>query len=721
LSDTTDRVFELVDETLYRDNPFRRLRCLPTDARPAEIHEFFDEADPLPEGITCALPLAGPSPSPGERNLLRQRLLNDPLDRLIDAFFWFWPAEPGRGSTDRGLQLIYAGDGAGALSYWTDQQSSAAKHNIAVYHHARILDICADIAESGISAPLVSNGLDGAWRSALRAWRAARTTGLADWLEQWIDRANDPRLPHSAAADLIRTLPEALQQINAAVALAWARRGLAGDWGQLFDDQIELLWAEDRWFGGTADAVLRVSRPLKVRVDDAVSRATATANPNLQSPRHFYCALLDDIAASFQTMSRLAKDREELRKSLVGEASRQLVSLYGAFWPDSQNDPNWRAWADRVLFHQRLLQLQLPADLEADTKRYLGVCASRLRIGLSEAWGRLLPKSGKFDLARLREEILPPLRDLVAASGADAETRALVQDFASALGTAADRFERANQIDRAIETRQSCIELPLDEDSKRQVQAAIRKLQQAQARRKEQAAQRVRDVSRQIANLAKADDPAAQLEAARERFLPELRALQAKPGGGDVSPDKVAAREFADLASRLAEEQRFALAIEAMEIAQELDPCDERKRSNRETIERWRQQLGNRRGGRCFFCGGRRAAAPEVAMPVVLTSGQMSERTVFVPCCQSCRSFHDNAAIGLFAIPVVGFLVLYWLGANGEQLGFLAFVTVIALAAKWDAYRRWYFGAACAVAGCKGEEAGVDYPEVADLRRRNGK
>jgi hypothetical protein len=85
------RVFELANEALYWDNPFRRLPFLPTDAVPAEIHAFFDEADPPPEGITGALPLAAAPPEPGERNLLRQRLLNDPVDRFLDAFFGFGP------------------------------------------------------------------------------------------------------------------------------------------------------------------------------------------------------------------------------------------------------------------------------------------------------------------------------------------------------------------------------------------------------------------------------------------------------------------------------------------------------------------------------------------------------------------------------------------------------------------------------------------------------
>lgn len=732
------RVLERAGINLYRDNPYRRLRLLPTDALPAEINGFLDDAGPPPTGIRGALPLAAPPPSDREINEVRHRLLADPIDRLLDAFLWFWPSEPGRGFAVEELRLLYAGEEKGAVAYWTDNRSAAARHNLALYHHVRILDHCCDILDRGNQAPPDRSQIEGAWRTALRSWRAALADDrLREWLDLWVARAKDPRLPGVSVVALLRAMPRALQQIDAAFALAWAERGFAGDpvAMALADDQTNLLWTEERWFGGAVEAVSSVARPLKERVDDAVKRARGRADSSVHDRRQFVGALLDGIAVPFRTMALLAGDRTELKTALLGGASNNLLYLLADLWPQPWDDTDCQRLGDWVALYQQMLELSLPAEQDAAARTYLANCKKYLRAALPGAWETLLPANGTPDLEALRAQILLPLRELMKAS-TQVEAAELGGQFASALFRVANRLEGGSDLQHAVETRQLADELLLNPETKKHNAEAIARLLETaernsqrervaaeQKRERERiAAVRAETVAKRLASFEDVTDLAARLDLANRSLLPELRALLAEFAATEPVQQlaKTAAGNLIALSDALAKERRFTLAVEACELAGELAQGRAAERSNWDAVARYRRERGERRTGECFFCR-RRKAAPEHDRGVDLHSNaNAANLTIWVPRCKQCQNFHEHAAIGLIAVPFAALLLArVWLDLSDQALTWLGIATLAGLFFNWARYKAAYFGGACSLVGTRPEDAALEYPEVADLRRRD--
>jgi hypothetical protein len=124
---------------LYRANAFR-VAGLAVDATPGDIRRRTAELraaralDAAAPTNRQALPL---HPPPGiEQVETAVARLRDPLSRLVDGFFWFWPD----GDADPGLTALTAGDVDRAEQAWDSARTPAAIHNLAVLNHALALD-----------------------------------------------------------------------------------------------------------------------------------------------------------------------------------------------------------------------------------------------------------------------------------------------------------------------------------------------------------------------------------------------------------------------------------------------------------------------------------------------------------------------------------------------------------------------------------------------------
>ncbi|MDB6138350.1 MAG: hypothetical protein JWO94_1422, partial [Verrucomicrobiaceae bacterium] len=133
---------------LYRGNAFRILGS-PVDSSLKDITRQVDRLQKMaefsgPEGLrqthACAL---SPAPLLSDIREAAQHL-KDPEQRLIDEFFWFWPAAASA-QDDPAMQAVQRGDMDSALACWHSLESDGradfiASHNIAVLHHLRALD-----------------------------------------------------------------------------------------------------------------------------------------------------------------------------------------------------------------------------------------------------------------------------------------------------------------------------------------------------------------------------------------------------------------------------------------------------------------------------------------------------------------------------------------------------------------------------------------------------
>jgi hypothetical protein len=245
--------FTRVGPELYRENPFR-VAGLPIDAGARDIRRRSEELQIKakigagPGSGSALLPLDPPPDLETAQEAIQR--LRDPLRRLEDELFWFWPSHnaASKGVRDEALEALRAGDTDRAEELWTSpgpgRATAVAAHNLAVLAHARALD--AGVRGLGPAGEAL-------WEKALRNWRAVLDNdAFWDLVAARVREADDPRLGPGSADELRERLPAALLSISARLAVEVARDADH----EAAEDHVDLL-REAGFAGPAVDAALR--------------------------------------------------------------------------------------------------------------------------------------------------------------------------------------------------------------------------------------------------------------------------------------------------------------------------------------------------------------------------------------------------------------------------------------------------------------------------------
>lgn len=211
---------------LYRDNAFRVLGLLTTaTTRDIERHQRnLKMSAKLGIGSTGQdqrgyLPLPPPDDDAIQRATER---LRDPESRFIDEFFWFWTPRTAS-ARDEALDLLFANrvnETAGILEQQKEHDATGiTSHNLAVLYHARALDFEHRAATDGFTkGELETCGRW--WKGAYREWRQLlNNESFWSQVTARIRELNDPRLTTGLARRIRHSLPKAIFQINALLAV----------------------------------------------------------------------------------------------------------------------------------------------------------------------------------------------------------------------------------------------------------------------------------------------------------------------------------------------------------------------------------------------------------------------------------------------------------------------------------------------------------------------
>ncbi|GAA4509303.1 hypothetical protein GCM10023191_070350 [Actinoallomurus oryzae] len=203
---------------LYRRNAFR-ITGLGVRATARDIRREAEKmrvAARLGTGSEAAVPSLGEPPDDTATQQATQRL-RDPVCRLLDELFWFWPATDGE--ADDGIDALRRGDLDAASQSWQDTGTTVAVHNLAVLNHARALDHDRFDARGRKL-----------WKEAFAYWRrVVSDDGFWELLESRVREMADPRLTPGTAERLRAELPVALLSVNARLAVRTAGDGRSGD------------------------------------------------------------------------------------------------------------------------------------------------------------------------------------------------------------------------------------------------------------------------------------------------------------------------------------------------------------------------------------------------------------------------------------------------------------------------------------------------------------
>ncbi len=264
----TDRdiLSDVASPWLYQRNAFR-LTGLAIGSSGRDIRRMADQLAIIERvgGATPTPPALAVRPAPTTADLYTALdRLRDSRERLVDEFFWFWPAQLGA-TDDEALVAMAAGDPDSAATHWsastgstgstgsTDDSGTGA-HNLAVLEHLRALD--AELAPGNAQAVGQPD-----WAQVYRRWADVLRDGrIWDRLAAQIRRTADARLDESLAAGMRSALPGVILSIGAELA-ATAIRG-----GDRERARMQLAALRQSRLGNVEAALRSASQPMTTRI-----------------------------------------------------------------------------------------------------------------------------------------------------------------------------------------------------------------------------------------------------------------------------------------------------------------------------------------------------------------------------------------------------------------------------------------------------------------------
>jgi hypothetical protein len=291
---------------VYRQNAFRITGLLP-DASIRDIKRRIDDlkhADEMgdaEEEHSHAFALHPPPTIDQIRDAALR--LQDPERRIIEEFFWFWPMEWGNGKQDPALHALTQGDNKTPFRMWKKALSSddpeetiVSKHNLAVMYQMAALDGELKSVKKSLTEDSLAR-IDEYWRTSFIWWEElSKAETFWSLISARIRMLNEPRLTTGFSRRLRATFPQAMDKINAMLAVQYIESGNA----QLAQKHIAFMYETHQGLDNVSKTLALVTDPLRARICDAIDKAIHIAD---QSPTRAVRAAEDLFKAIHQPLS----------------------------------------------------------------------------------------------------------------------------------------------------------------------------------------------------------------------------------------------------------------------------------------------------------------------------------------------------------------------------------------------------------------------------------
>lgn len=328
-------LLDAATKDLFRKNAFR-ITGLPVDATVREVSKHADKIKMLvelgqdPHTQSAALPIK-PPPSLDEIREAIQKL-KDPEKRLIDEFFWFWPEEFGQSQSDPAIRALTIGDLETAAQIWGAKEEQptggiVAKHNLALVFHISALDWENYSVKNEIEAERRQKISD-YWQGTFKRWeRLATDERFWEIVTARIRQLNEPNLPTGFARRMRATLPEALDKINAELAVSFAQAGKI-DLAKL---HIRFMRETNQGLDNVEKTAELVLAPARGRLREQIRRAKDRADKDPRDAANAARELLDQARHTLELFDLFFDKESDLRSELfdeVAELCNQLPITY---------------------------------------------------------------------------------------------------------------------------------------------------------------------------------------------------------------------------------------------------------------------------------------------------------------------------------------------------------------------------------------------------------
>ena len=411
---------------VYRRNSFR-ITGLAVDASPRTIRRRVDDFRHAEEhgdadqehGHAFAL-----IPPPDLEQIREAALrLQDPERRLIEEFFWFWPTEWNNVDGDAALAAISRGEKGKAVEIWIDGlgvghnvKVVVAKHNLAVMYQMLALDheyvaLDTDLSEEGLTK------ISEYWRECFRFWEEL-TEDETFWsfLADRIRMLNEPQLTTGFARRMRKSLPGAMDKINAMLAIMFFESG------KLERAERQIIYMQDthRGLDNVPETLARITQPLKTRVQSAAQNATGAASREPESAANIAREMLLAVAEPLRVIKLILPVGNHERVDLCDSVAEACIKCQLAYARETED---WTV---------SLEILDGALAIAASTDMVNRISENRTIVSSNRLWGRhvepLLAKLKALELrpiasrvTAIRADVLPHLRTIKESPGMTTE------------------------------------------------------------------------------------------------------------------------------------------------------------------------------------------------------------------------------------------------------------------------------------------------------------
>lgn len=338
-------LMQMCTENVYNDNIFHVLG-LPINATPKKIRRRRED-------IEAAHTLGGDSwknefkyllggrgtPTLEEANAAFERL-EDPEFRLLSEFFWVWPTS----DADTSVEEIVSGDRTRAIKTWENEalgvgrKRSIAQHNLAVVYQFYAIDAEQQLLDQmKVSANLLDDPewqefktkLCEYWEKSFSYWE--EIVDNDEFWDQFIERlkaVDDPRLTTGLARRIREEFPVAFDNINAGLAVAYARINKFEEAKRHVDYMIKTMSGLD-----DVDELFKIIfEPMERRVALLIARYDEKAREDGRTAKECAEKLLAETAEIRSVALALLQSGQRLRAKLFADivsACNRYQVIYG--------------------------------------------------------------------------------------------------------------------------------------------------------------------------------------------------------------------------------------------------------------------------------------------------------------------------------------------------------------------------------------------------------
>lgn len=374
-----ETLLKVATPELYRYNAFRVLG-LPINATLREIERHRKRLEMVkklgidsPDQNRSCFPLAPPPDQDSIRHAIER--LRDPVQRLIEEFFWFWPLKTGL-AQDKVLELLSKQNIDEVVKIWKENEKEGccvSTHNLAVFHHLAVLDKEKDSPGEELDRCQLL------WKIAFEEWqKLLENVQFWSLLTDRIRVLNDPRLTSETARDIYSSLPKALLLINAKLAV----RAAEEDKGTV--ERHILLMKQSGFEERTIKDVLHeAASPIRERIKILCAPVSHRTEENPKQANQLLRSLLEKTTPWLQAIDILLPNSSVVRETLhdeVAETVRSCTVIYGNETAD---------WKECLWLIEQTLKIAIGTSLRINLRKDQGHIKKIIKD--EEIFGNLKP------------------------------------------------------------------------------------------------------------------------------------------------------------------------------------------------------------------------------------------------------------------------------------------------------------------------------------------